>query len=451
MKTMSNKFDIIIIGGGNGGFGVSAIAAEAGKSIAFIESLDFGGTCPNRGCTPKKVLVAAAQSMETISNAGVHGIDVGPATLDWTALIDRERDMVSGVPGGMAGLAEKRGTVCRGAAKFTGPNTVDVEGTILEADNIVIATGSKPRNLPIPGADLMITSDEVLSERELPGEIVFIGGGVIAMEFSHVYARAGAKVTILEVAPRLLPRMEADAVDILRSEAERVGVTVRTGVKVNAITQADGRLQVAYEHEGESLIVQADRVVNGAGRVANVDELDLDAGNIAHDGPAIAVDEYLRSTSNPAVWVVGDALTTSPQLSPVATYEGKIVGENIVNGPSATTDYSVLPSSVYTIPAYSSVGLTEEQAQEAVPNLRVSASDMTGWFSAKSYAETAAWSKILIDEDNDRIVGAHIIGHHGEDLINLFVLAMKNGITASALKDTIFAYPTFSSDVKNMF
>jgi glutathione reductase (NADPH) len=351
----------------------------------------------------------------------------------------------------VAGLAEKRGTVCRGAAKFTGPNTVDVEGTILEADNMVIATGSKPRNLPIPGADLMITSDEVLSERELPGEIVFIGGGVIAMEFSHVYARAGAKVTILEVAPRLLPRMEADAVDILRSEAERVGVTVRTGVKVNAITQADGRLQVAYEHEGESLIVQADRVVNGAGRVANVDELDLDAGNIAHDGPAIAVDEYLRSTSNPAVWVVGDALTTSPQLSPVATYEGKIVGENIVNGPSATTDYSVLPSSVYTIPAYSSVGLTEEQAQEAVPNLRVSASDMTGWFSAKSYAETAAWSKILIDEDNDRIVGAHIIGHHGEDLINLFVLAMKNGITASALKDTIFAYPTFSSDVKNMF
>lgn len=448
---MSNKFDIVIIGGGNGGFGVSAIAAEAGKSVAFVESLDFGGVCPNRGCTPKKVLVAAAQSMETIANAGVHGIDVGPARLDWTKLIDREKDMISGIPSGMEGLAEKRGTVFRGTAKFTGPNTVDVDGTILEGDNIVIATGSKPRDLPIPGAEKMITSDEVLSERDLPEEVVFIGGGVIAMEFSHVYARAGAKVTILEVAPRLLPRMEADAVAILQAQAERAGVTVKTGVKVNGITETGGRLAVAYEHDGAARTVTADRVVNGAGRVANVEDLNLDAANIAHDGASIAVDEYLRSTSNPAVWVVGDALSNSPQLSPVATYEGRIVGENIVNGPSATADYSALPASVYTIPAYSSVGLTEEQARDAGLNIRVSVNDMTGWFSGKSYAETAAWAKILIDEDTDRIVGAHMIGHNGEDLINLFVLAMKNGIAAADLKDTIFAYPTFSSDVKNMF
>ena len=448
---MSNKFDIVIIGGGNGGFGVSAVAAEAGKSIAFVESLDFGGTCPNRGCTPKKVLVAAAQSMETIANAGVHGIDVGPATLDWAKLIDREKDMVSGIPAGMEGLAEKRGTVFRGTAKFTGPNTVDVDGTVLEGEHIVIATGSKPRDLPIPGAELMITSDEVLSERDLPGEIVFIGGGVIAMEFSHVYARAGAKVTILEVAPRLLPRMEADAVAILQSEAKRAGVTVKTGVKVNAIAKADGRLQVDYEHDGVAQTVAADRVVNGAGRVANVADLNLEAANVAHEGTNIAVDAYLRSTSNPAVWVVGDALSNSPQLSPVATYEGRVVGRNIVDGPTETADYAVLPASVYTIPAYASVGLTEKEAQEADINLRVSTSDMTGWFSGRSYAETAAWSKILIDEDTDRIVGAHMVGHNGEDLINLFVLAMKNDIPASSLKDTILAYPTFSSDVKNMF
>lgn len=448
---MSNKFDIVIIGGGNGGFGVSAIAAEAGKSVAFVESLDFGGVCPNRGCTPKKVLVAAAQSMEAIANAGAHGIEVGPAKLDWAKLIDREKDMVSGIPSGMEGLAEKRGTVFRGTAKFTGPNTVDVDGTILEGGNIVIATGSKPRELPIPGAELMITSDEVLSERNLPGEVVFIGGGVIAMEFSHVYARAGAKVTILEVAPRLLPRMEADAVAILQAQAERVGVTVKTGVKVGAISKANGRLQVAYEHDGTTQTVTVDRVVNGAGRVANVEDLNLDAANIAHEGSNIAVDEFLRSTSNPAVWVVGDALSNSPQLSPVATYEGKIAGRNIVDGPSVTADYSALPASVYTIPAYASVGLTEEQARAEGINLRVSASDMTGWFSGKSYAETAAWAKILIDEDTDRIVGAHMIGHNGEDLINLFVLAMKNDIPAANLKDTILAYPTFSSDVKNMF
>ena len=336
---MSNKFDIVIIGGGNGGFGVSAIAAEAGKSIAFVESLGFGGVCPNRSCTPKKALVAAAQSMETIANAGVHGIDVGPAKLDWAKLIDREKDIVSGIPAGMEGLADKRGTVFRGTAKFTGPNTVDVDGTILEGDHIVIATGSKPRALPIPGAELMITSDEVLSERDLPAEIVFIGGGVIAMEFSHVYARAGAKVTILEVAPRLLPRMEADAVAILQAQAERVGVTVKTGVKVNAISEADGRLQVAYEHDGSAQTAIADRVVNGAGCVANVEDLNLDAANVAHGGTNIAVDEYLRSIPNSAVWLVGDALSNSPLLSPVATYEGKIAGKNIVDGPTVTADY----------------------------------------------------------------------------------------------------------------
>lgn len=448
---MTNRFDIIIIGGGNGGFGVSAIAANAGKSIAFVESLDFGGTCPNRGCTPKKILVAAAQSLETIANASVHGIKVGPATLDWAALIDREQAMVSGIPSGMEGLARKRGEVLRGAATFTGPNSIDVDGTAFEADNIVIATGSRPRDLPILGAHLMITSDEVLSERELPTEIVFIGGGVIAMEFSHVYARAGAKVTILEVAPRLLPRMEADAVDILRSEAERIGVTVKTAVTVDEVSSSDTRLQVYYQHEGVKHTIVADRVVNGAGRVANVDTLNLDAGNIAHEGSNISVDQYLRSTSNPCVWVVGDALSNSAQLSALATYEGKIVGENIVNGATLSADYSCVPSSVYTIPAYSSVGLSEEEARARNINLRVATNDLTGWFSAKSYGETAAWAKILIDEDRDQIVGAHLIGHHGEDLINLFVLAMRNNIPASQLKDTIFAYPTFSADVKNMF
>ena len=298
---MSNRFDIVIIGGGNAGFGVSAVAQEAGKSIAFVEEWDFGGTCPNRGCTPKKVLVAAAHTLHEIDLAGVHGIEVGKPKLDWAKLIDREKDMIGFIPDAMAGVAEKRGKVFRGHAKFAGPNTIDVDGTTLEAGNIVIATGAKPRPLPIPGAEHMITSDDVLSERELPGEVVFIGGGVIAMEFSHVYAHAGAKVTILEVLPRLLPRMDADAVAALREETERIGVTVRTNVTVKEIARNGDRLTVDYEVDGKSETVEADRVVNGTGRVANVDTLDLEAGNVKHDGVAVEVDEYLRSTSNPAV------------------------------------------------------------------------------------------------------------------------------------------------------
>jgi len=447
---MTNHFDVVIIGGGNAGFGVSAVAHEAGKSIAFVEARDFGGTCPNRGCTPKKVLVAAAHALHEIELAPVHGIEVGEPKLDWAKLIDREKDMIGFIPGAMRETAEKRGTVFLGHAKFVGPNTIDVDGTIIEGGDIVIATGSRHRPLPIPGAELMITSDDVLSERSLPDELIFIGGGVIAMEFSHVYARAGTRVTILEALPQLLPRMDADAVAAIRAETERLGVTVKTGVKVTGIAQSNGRLEVSYEHDGGEHSLEADRVVNGAGRIANVDSLDLDAGNVKHDGIRIDVDDYLRSTSNPSVWVAGDALVHSAQLSPVATQEGRIVGHNIVNGPTEKPDYFAAPSAVYTVPALSTVGLTEKEAHDQGLNVRVTTSDMSGWFSTRTYAETVAWSKVLVDEASDQIVGAHMVGHQGEELIHLFALAMRHGISASDLKSAPYAFPTFSADMKSL-
>ena len=192
-------------------------------------------------------------------------------------------------------------------------------------------------------------------------------------------------------------------------------------------------------------------IVNGAGRVANVDTLDLEAGNVAHDGVAVETDEYLRSVSNPSVWVCGDALVTSPQLSPIATYEGRIVGRNIVEGPVETPDYSVVPNCVYTVPALANVGLTEAEAAERGVKVKATTNDMTGWFSGKSYGETVAFSKVLVDEDSDRIVGAQMVGHNGEELIQLFAFAMTHGITASQIRNTPTAFPTFSSDVKNLF
>ncbi|MGI9409565.1 MAG: dihydrolipoyl dehydrogenase family protein [Hyphomicrobiaceae bacterium] len=448
---MTDSYDVIVIGGGNAGFGVSAIANEAGQRIAFVEEWDFGGTCPNRGCTPKKVLVAAAHAMHEINTAGSHCITVAKPELDWSGLIRREKDMISAIPDAMAGVAAKRGDVFRGSARFVDTNTVAVDEKTLTAKNIVIATGSKPRPLPIPGAEHMITSDDVLSDESQPGSVVFVGGGVIAMEFSHVYARAGTKVTILEVMPSLLPRLDSDAVAAIQAETERIGVEVATNVKVTEITKQASGFRVLYEVDGQQRSVDADRVINGAGRIANVGGLDLDAANIAHDGIAISVDKYLRSTSNPAVWVCGDALVSSPQLSPLATYEGRIVGKNIVDGPSVVPDYNVIPSCVYTVPALSFVGMSEAEAKDKSIDSKVTVSDMRGWFSGKSYAETVAWSKVLIDKKTDRIVGAHIVGHQGEDLIHLFAMAMRYGITASTLKDDIFAFPTFSSDVKNMF
>jgi glutathione reductase (NADPH) len=388
--------------------------------------------------------------MHEIELASEHGIEVGPAKLDWAKLIDRKSAMIDFIPAAMEDTAKGRGTVYKGKARFKGPNAVEVNSTVIEADNFVVATGSITRPLSMPGAEYLITSDEVLSDRELPGEVVFIGGGVIAMEFSHVYARAGSRVTILEMMPQLLPRLDSDAVNAIRGESERIGIDMKTGVEVQRIEKSGDKLRVHFIHHGEQQVIEADRVVNGSGRIANVAELNLDAANIKYDGIRIEVDEYLRSVSNPSVWVAGDALVGSAQLSPLATYEGRIVGQNIVDGAHKSPDYSIVPSAVYTVPALSSVGLTEAEAKQAGIDVEVHTSDMSGWFSARFYAETVAWAKILVEKGSRRILGAHLVGHHGEELIHLFALAMRHGISADELGNEMFAFPTFAADITSM-
>lgn len=447
----TDKFDVVILGGGNAGIGVSGPVRRAGMSVAMIEADLLGGTCPNRGCTPKKVLVAAGHALHEIERAAVHHIAVGKPRLDWAALIDREKDLIKDIPANLArSMARRNVEVIKGRAAFAGPNTIRVGDRTLEAEHIVIATGSKPRPLPIPGAELMITSDEMLGERDLPGSVIFVGGGVISLEFGHVYARTGSDVTILEALPQLLPAMDADAVGHLREESERIGIRVRTGVSVKRIEPANGRLRVVFTCEGIEQTAEADRIVNGAGRIANVDKLNLAAGNVEHSHGRVAIDRHLRSTSNPAVHVCGDAVPTSPQLSPIATYEGDIVGRNIVEGPKYSPDYASMATSVYTVPALAAVGLTETAARQKGLAIDVHANDMRDWFSTRTYAETVAWSKIIVDRSSDRILGAHFVGHAGQELINLFGLAMRFGLTAAQIRDNVYAYPTFSSDIKNM-
>src|SRR4029078_13502096 len=246
--------DVFIIGGGNAGFGVTVPTRKAGMKVIMAEERDLGGTCPNRGCTPKKVLVAAGHALHEIAQAHVHCISVGKPTLDWAALIDREKDLIAGIPDSLAEPLRGRGVeLIRERAKFVAPNAVEAAGRRIEEKHIVIATGSKPRPLPIPGAELRITSDEVWSERDRPQSVVFVGGGVIALEFGHVYARAGSKVTILEVLPRLLPALDPGAVARLQAESERIGIAVHTGVKVRQIEGTGSEFRVVFEKDGKEL------------------------------------------------------------------------------------------------------------------------------------------------------------------------------------------------------
>jgi glutathione reductase (NADPH) len=447
---LPRQYDALILGAGNAGLSAAEIVRAAGLSVAVVEERELGGTCPNRGCTPKKVLVAAAHSLDEIARAKGHCIKLGEPQLDWAALIDREKQLIRPIPQSIARTLAERGVeIIRGHAAFVAPNAVRVGQATVEARHIVIATGSKPRQLSIEGAEHTITSDEVLSERKLPRDVVFIGGGVVALEFSHVYARAGAKVTVLEALPRLLQHLDQDAVGRLVGECERIGIALHTGVKVERIEAIGDRLRVVYQGGGAERFVEADRVVNGGGRIPNVDSLDLDAGRIVHDRERIIVDDYLRSKSNPAIYVAGDPLA-SPQLSPLASYEGRSVGRNIVEGPRHKPDYTAIPSCVFTLPALATVGLTEAAAKDKGIKVEVRISDMSDWLSTRTYAETVAWAKILIEPASDRIVGAHMVGHAGEELINFFALGMKHGITASQVRDMVFAFPTFAADIGSM-
>lgn len=447
----SDKYDVVILGGGNAGIGVTVETRKAGLSVALVENRELGGTCPNRGCTPKKILVAAGHALDEIERASAHHISIGKPRLDWAALIDREKKMISHLPASFAKqLAERGVEVVRNPAVFAGPNAVRVGERTIEARHIVIATGSKPRKLPIDGAAHMITSDDVLSEREQPREVVFVGGGVIAFEFAHLYARAGTKVTILEVLPRFLQALDRDAVGELVRESERIGIAFKAGVKVKAIAARGRRFAVTFEHDGAARTIEADRIVNGAGRIADVDTLDLTAGNVRLRDGRIELDDYMRSASNPAVHVCGDALWSSPQLSPVATYEGQLVGRNIVEGPVAKPDYSCIPSCVFSVPALASVGLTEAKAREGGRAIKVDTNDMRDWLLSRSYNEQVAWAKVIEEDGSGRILGAHMVGHGSEDLIHLFAFAMKFGITAADLRDTVYAFPTYAADVKSM-
>ena len=452
---MTRKYDLLVLGTGNAGMGAAGVARAAGKSVAMVESWDVGGTCALRGCVPKKVLVAAAQALHQIALAPEHRIAVGPAKLDWPALIARERGFVEGVPAMFQDSLENRGIeLLRGRAKFLGRNRVEVTGEdgteVVEAGKILIATGSKPRPLPIPGAEHLITSEDILESPELPESLIFIGGGVIALEFGHVFARAGTKVTILEALPRLLPRMEADAVERVHRESERIGIDILTGVEIEEVVESGGALEVRFMHEGARTSLTAAKVANGAGRIPDVEDLDLAAGEIAHEGTRITVDAALRSVSNPDVAVAGDALWSSAQLSPVATYEGRLIGTNMVEGTETAPDYASIPAAVYTVPALATVGLTEAEAREQGLAFTVKANDLEDWRSSRTYAETVAYSKVLIEEGSGRILGAHLVGHGAEEIIHLFAMAMKHGLGVQALTDSVYAYPTFASDIKNM-
>ena len=448
---MDQPYDLIVIGSGTAAQVAVAQVRKRGWRVAVIDHRPFGGTCALRGCDPKKMLVSGEEAIDAVRRMNTHGVD-GKVHLDWPSLMAFKRGFTDPIPDKqMRHYAELGVDAYHGVARFAGPDQIEIEGSELVGRHILIATGASPVPLAIPGEELVSTSDEFLELETLPRRIVLIGGGYIAAEFSHLAARAGAKVTILQRGSRLLPEFDETPVEWLMPSFEALGITVHTSATVTSVSKTGDGLRVdATSPNGRQLSVAADLVIHAAGRVPELASLNLPAGDVAVEHGRLKLTPGLRSVSNPCVYAAGDAAGVGPPLTPVSSYDAKIATANMLNGADARPNYQGVPSVAFTVPPIAAVGLTETNAHAKGLRFRVNSASVPTWFTARRLNEMVYGYKVLIEEDTGVILGAHLVGPGADESINLFALAIQNGIPAKALRKTMFAYPTTASDVGYM-
>ncbi len=335
--------------------------------------------------------------------------------------------------------------------KFLDENTLSVEGKTVTAKKIVIATGQKPMELKIQGREHLLTSEDFLHQPELPEEIIFIGAGYIGMEFAHIAARCGAKVTVIEFAERPLLPFEADIVKYLTKASEDLGIQFIFNAQASAVEKLRTNFKVSYKKNGKTASVKAKAVYNAAGRVPAIDELELEKGNVAFEKGGVSVNQYLQNTSNTSVYACGDVSASGAlPLTPTSSQESRVVSINIRKGNTEKMNFPPVPSVVFTLPQLAAIGLTEKEAKEQGYDIVVEYKSVPKWFNAKRIADDAYAYKTIVDKKRNLILGAHIIGAGAGEMINLFVLAMCGKLTTENLKAMIFAYPTWGNDIKGM-
>jgi len=449
---MAEPLDLIVIGTGTAGSGPAYRCRRAGWRVAVVDELPYGGTCALRGCDPKKVLVGAAELADWHRRMQGRGVS-GDAHISWPELIQFKRTFTDPVPADREKAFQEAGIATyHGPARFVSPERLSVDGQVLEARHFVVAAGAKPRHLGIPGEEYLLTSTGFLELDQLPPRIAFLGAGYISFEFAHISRRAGAQATIIGRG-KPLQHFEQDLVTRLAEHTRSLGIAVQGDAEVTAIEKRVGSDCVRVHSQGRMETVEADAVVHGGGRVPNTEGLDLGAANVATEpNGGVRVNEFLQSVSNPRVYAAGDAAAApgSLPLTPVAAYEGIIVASNLLKGNTQRPDYRGIPSVVFTVPPLAGVGLTEAEARAQELDVRIKVEDTSNWYSNRRVAETCAMFKVVIDDKADRVVGAHLLGPHAEEVINLFALAIRSGVPATDVKHLLYAYPTSGSDVPYM-
>ncbi|MGQ0835538.1 MAG: dihydrolipoyl dehydrogenase family protein, partial [Gammaproteobacteria bacterium] len=338
----------------------------------------------------------------------------------------------------------------RGQARFIDRARLEVAGEPLLFRHALLACGAEPVQLGIPGERHLVTNEGFLTLERLPQRIVLVGGGYIAAEFSRIAARVGSHVVVLQRGERMLKSFDADLVGWLMEKFEAQGIEVHTGTRVDAIDATPTGYTVNASSAAGRAEFDAELVVHAAGRAPALAPLDLDAGGIEVEHGRLKLNEYLQSVSNPAVYAAGDVAQVGPPLTPVSSHDAKVVAANLLKGNHRKPDYTGVPSVAFTIPPIAMVGLSEDQARRQGVKFRIQSEKASDWFTARQAAEPIYGFKVLVDEESDQILGAHLVGPHADEVINLFALAIRHQLTSEDLKRTLFAYPTGASDIGYM-
>ncbi|MDR1977263.1 MAG: dihydrolipoyl dehydrogenase [Synergistaceae bacterium] len=445
---------IVVIGAGPGGYVAAVRAAHLGRmsgretAVTLIEKKAIGGTCLNVGCIPTKVLLHSAELLTSVkSEAKRIGVLVDNPRLDWNAVMKRKAMTVSRLATGTLDLVKSNGIeYVEGEAVLRSASSVQVGGRTIEADAVVVATGSEPDIPDIPGLDTegVVTSDEALSFGALPASIAISGGGVIGMEFAAAFASFGVKVTVIVTSPEILRSMDPESAVILRKALEKKGVSFLRGCSVAGVTKADNGLKIALDSEAGPKEILAEKLLVAKGRRPYTLGLGLEALGVTMERGRILTDRHME-TNVRGVYAIGDCVN-SYMLAHVASREGEVAVENIFapdrGGRDVEMDYTTTPGCVYTSPELASVGLTEREAEKKGHRIRVGRFPLITNGKSAITGDNGGMMKVVADEDTKKILGVHMAGGPATEMISEAALALHFGATPEDLVQTIHAHPT---------
>lgn len=446
-----SSFDLIIVGGGPGGYVGALRAADLGARVALVEEKEVGGTCLNRGCIPSKALIKCAELVEEIKEAKTFGISVGDVQIDFEGVRKHKDRTVKQLVAGIEALLKARQIqLYRGRGKLLSSSEVEVTGSQgterLTGKYILWATGSVPFVLPIPGHDSpgVFTSDEAVNLPGPPESLAIIGAGAIGCEFAYIYSRFGTKVTLIEMMPQILPTEDPEASDVLASSLKKSGVKIATGAKAQAIEQHEGKNVLVYEQEGEEKTVEADMILMAAGRRANTADMGLEEAGIHIERGCIVADQN-RRTNLENVYAIGDVIR-GIGLAHWASHEALGVVECLFGQAECLHDFYI-PSVVFTHPEIGSVGQREHECRACNLDIVVGKFPFQALGKAAAIRQREGFVKLVASAEDGRLLGGTVVGPCATDLIAEIALAVQMGLTAAEVADVIHSHPTLAEAV----